>query len=390
MTTSLPTLIRLRAIQNKTRKLFEGMSDIHYRLQYHHDLSPAGWYLGHGIFIENYWLHEVIQGDKQFTTDKSLFFARNCPLFERGPRIPKLQPLTEEISAQQDSNDLLLIEKTQPLSEHPLFKDEYIENFLIQHYARHYESIYLVLNQIALKKHNKDKKNHPYTPLIPLKSQALAKNISHIHGGDYSIGGEWPFSFDIELPSHKVHLDDFFIANTPVTNGQYLLFIEDNGYKNKNLWSEAGWQWRESHQIQHPEYWCQDKHSQWYGINHSGPCDLNTNDSVYGISHYEACAFAKWAGARLPHEHEWETAARLELIKCTTSVWEWCKNTLFPYDGFTAFPYEDLPQTRFDNGHYVLKGASLHTRPEIRRASFRNTCQPHQRHIFAGLRLVFD
>ena len=390
MTTSLPTLIRLRAIQNKTRKLFEGMSDIHYRLQYHHDLSPAGWYLGHGIFIENYWLHEVIQGDKQFTADKSLFFARNCPLFERGPRIPTLQSLTEEISAQQDCNDLLLIEKTQPLSEHPLFKDEYIENFLIQHYAQHYESIYLVLNQIALKKHNKDKKNHPYTPLSPLKPQALVKNISHIHGGDYTIGGEWPFSFDIELPSHKVHLDDFFIANTPVTNAQYLLFIEDNGYQNKTLWSEAGWQWRESHHIQHPEYWCQDKHSQWYGINHSGPCDLNANDSVYGISHYEACAFAQWAGARLPHEHEWETAARLELIKCTTCVWEWCKNTLFPYDGFTAFPYKDLPQTRFDNGHYVLKGASLHTRPEIKRASFRNAYLPHHRHIFAGLRLVFE
>jgi len=383
-------MIRLRAIQNKTRKLFEGMSDIHYRLQFHHDLSPAGWYLGHGIFIENYWLHEVIQSDNQFTADKSLFFARNCPLFERGPRLPVLQPLVEEISAQQDSNDLLLMEKSPPLSEHPLFKDEYIENFIIQHYAQHYESIYMVLNQIALKKHNRDKVNHPYKPESTLKPLALIKNISHINSGDYYIGGEWPFSLDKELPSHEIQLDDFFIANTPITNAQYLLFIEDNGYKNKNFWTDAAWQWRESNKILHPEYWSQNKHKQWYGINHMGPYELNSNDPVYGISHHEASAFAKWAGARLPHEHEWETAARLELIKCTTSVWEWCSNPLYPYKGFKFFPYEDQLPPGFDNKHYVLKGASPHTRPEIKRASFRNAYQPHQRHIFAGLRLVFE
>ena len=111
MTTSLATLIRLRGIQNKTRKLFEGLSDIQYRLQYHHDLSPAGWYLGHGMFIENYWLHEVIQGDDQFTADKSLFFAKNCPISERGPRLPSLDLLISEITDQQDSNDLLLLQK---------------------------------------------------------------------------------------------------------------------------------------------------------------------------------------------------------------------------------------------------------------------------------------
>ena len=390
MTTSLATLIRLRGIQNKTRKLFEGLNDIQYRLQYHHDLSPAGWYLGHGMFIENYWLHEVIQGDDQFTSDKSLFFARNCPISERGPRLPPLQPLITEITDQQDSNDLLLIQQSLPLCDHPLYKDELIENFIIQHYARHYESIFMVLNQIALKKHSKDKKNHPYKPQSPLKTQALIKNISQVKTGLYPVGGERPFSFDNELPAHEVHIDDFFIANTPVTNAQYLLFIEDDGYKNKILWSESGWQWCEENNIQHPEHWYQNEQEQWYGVSHTGPCDLNINDSVYGISHYEACAFANWAGGRLPHEHEWETAARLELIKGTTDAWEWCENTFVPYDGFKSFPYKDCAQPWFDNQHYVLKGASQYTRPDIKRASFRNFHQAHQRHIFAGLRLVFE
>jgi len=394
VTTSLPTMIRLRAIQNLTRKLFEGLNDIHYRLQYHHDLSPAGWYLGHGIFIENYWLHEVIHKDDQFTKDKSLFFSDNCPLSERGPRLPSLTSQLEKISAQQDTNDLLLMYKTPEFSDDPLFKDEFIENYIIQNYARQYESIYMVLNQIALKKHNVHKKNHPYEPQTPLTSQALLKNISEIKTGRYTIGGESPLSLDNELPTHEIHLDDYFIANTPVTNGQYLLFIEEGGYQNKKLWGDAGWKWREKNQIQHPQGWAQSQQQHWYGINNSetkdsGAYDLNINDSVYGLSHFEACAFASWAGARLPHEHEWETAARQEAIKHTTHVWEWCNNIFSPYEGFKAFPDTNNPVS-FDNQHYVLKGASPHTRPELKRAAFRNAALPHQRHIFAGLRLVFQ
>lgn len=389
MSTSLPTLIRLRAIQNLTRQLFSNLSDIHYRLQFHHDLSPAGWYLGRGIFIENYWLHEVLQNDDQFTADKSLFFSEHCPPAQRGPRLPSLKATLKEISAQQDDNDLLLLYKTPPLSDNPLFKDEFIENYIIQQYALLYEQTYRVFNQIALKKHALDKKNHPYEPQTPLKSQALIKNISHVKAATYLVGGELPLSFDNELPAHEIHLEDFFIANTPVTNGQYLLFIEEGGYQNKNLWCDEGWKWRKENTIQHPEHWHQNPQQQWYATHQLGAIDLNINDAVYGLSHYEASAFANWAGARLPHEHEWETAARLEVLKQTTHVWEWCNNVYSPYDEFKAFPEHDGGHLKYDENHYILKGASPHTRPEIKRASFRNAHLPHQRHIFAGLRLVF-
>lgn len=402
MSTSLSTLIRLRAIQNLTRQLFNNLNDIQYRLQFHPGLSPAGWYLGRGIFIENYWLHEVIQNDNQFTANKPLFTADHCPPAQRGPRLPALKTTLENMSAQQDENDLLLMYKTPPLSEHPLFKDEFIENYIIQQYALQYESIYSVLNQIALKKHHAQKKRHPYKPQIPLTSQALIKDITHIKAATYGVGGEWPLSSDNELPAHEIQLNDFFIANTPVTNGQYLLFIEDGGYQNKTLWSDEGWQWRTKNNIQQPEHWHQNPQQQWYASHHPGKnnlevADLHINDAVYGISFHEASAFADWAGARLPHEHEWETAARLEAIKQTTQVWEWCHNIFRPYQGFKAFP-DDPHQTvnfdhrhanKYDDKHYVLKGASQHTRPELKRASFRNAQLPHQRHIFAGLRLVF-
>lgn len=386
MSTSLSTMIRLRAIQNKTRKLFEGMNDLHYRLQFHHDLSPAGWHLGHGLFIENYWLHEVLNNDKQFTEhESSLFIPENCPKPSRGPKLPPLNELLLKAQTQQDSNDLLLMEMIPPFSEQPLFKDEYIENFIIQHYAQHFETIHMVLSQIAIKN---DKGQ--YIPDNNLTANSLNREMSHIKHGDHTVGGERPFAYDNELPRHIIHLDNYYIANTPITNSQFLSFIEDAGYSREELWSKEGWQWCIENNIQFPEHWRQNKQQQWYGINYLGAFDLLNNESVSGLSHYEASAFAKWAQARLPHEHEWETAARQEKIKHTTDVWEWCNNTFEPYEGYQPFPYNEYSSPWFDSKHYVLKGASHITRPEIKRASFRNFYQPHQRHIFAGVRLVFE
>ena len=139
-----------------------------------------------------------------------------------------------------------------------------------------------------------------------------------------------------------------------------------------------------------PEHWATNKHSEWYGINDQGPFDLIAKDPVYGINFYEASAFANWAQARLPHEHEWETSVRLSRLPNTGQVWEWCSNTFYPYENFKPFPYDEYSQPWFDDQHYVLRGASRFTRPEIRRASFRNFYHADKRHVFAGIRLVFD
>jgi len=385
MATSLSTLIRLRAIQNKTRKLFEGMSDLHYRLQFHPDLSPAGWHLGHGLFFENYWLHEIIQSNNEFTSDRSLYITENCPKAERGPRFPPLNETLKNISAQQDINDLLLLEKTPPLSDHILFKDEYIENFIIQHYAQHYETIHMVLQQIALKA---DKGT--YQPEEPLTTKIPKRDLSHIKQGSYTIGGEPPLSYDNELPTQQISLNEFYISLKPVSNSEYLNFMRNDGYTKARYWNDDGWQWLQNNPAHHPEHWKQNKQQQWYGINHTGAYDLQADDAVYGINYYEACAFATWANARLPHEHEWETAARLEQLSQTAHAWEWCSNTFYPYDNFESFPCDKYSTPWFDDKHFVLKGGSPYTRPEIKRASFRNFYQAHQRHMFAGLRLVYE
>lgn len=384
--TSLTTMIRLRAIQNKSRELFEGMNDTDYRLQFHKDLSALGWHLGHGMFIENYWLHEVIQKDNSLTREASqLFIPENCPKPERGPKLSKLKDQLQYMAQQQDINDLLLLEMIPPLSEHALFKDEYIQNFIIQHYAQHFETMKMIFNQIAIRK---DKGT--YLPVIALKSCQLNRQVETIDAGEHTLGGELPFSYDNELPQHTIKLDTFNIAKYAVNNAEYLKFIEDNGYGTEQYWSDEAWHWKLKNNIRHPEQWNQNKQGQWYGIKHQGPFDLKAEDDVYGISHYEASAFALWAKARLPHEHEWEASVRADKLHNTGRVWEWCNNTLFPYENFKAFPYDEYSKPWFDGKHYVLRGASHHTRPEIRRASFRNFFNPDKRHIFAGLRLVFD
>ncbi|HKJ09285.1 MAG TPA: SUMF1/EgtB/PvdO family nonheme iron enzyme, partial [Gammaproteobacteria bacterium] len=112
-------------------------------------------------------------------------------------------------------------------------------------------------------------------------------------------------------------------------------------------------------------------------------------EPVLGINHHEASAYAAWAGAQLPHEYQWEAACRLGLLEHTGRAWEWCANTFHPYEGFESFPYREYSTPWLGGDHYTLKGGSLHTRPPVKRASFRNFYEPDKRHIFAGLRLVY-
>lgn len=386
MSTSLPTMIRLRAIQNKSRQLLESLNDRISRTQFHEDLSPLGWHLGHCLYTENYWLHEILQSDNSMTEKlESLYIPENCPKPKRGKLIPKLKQLVRDAQLQQDNNDLLLIEMTPPLSEHKLFQDEYLQYFIIQHYAQHFESMHMVLNQMSIKKDR-----GKYKPGQPLQSAQLSTDSVQINSNEFEVGGESPLAFDNELPKHHTRLESFNIALRPVSNAEYLCFIEAGGYDNQKYWSDEGWQWRSENNIRQPDHWKQNKKGDWYGIEYPQPADLVANDPVYGISYYEAEAYAHWSGARLPHEHEWEVSVTQGKLEFTGKVWEWCSNTFYPYQGFEAFPYEGYSKPWFDDRHYVVRGASRHSRPEVRRPSFRNFFNPDKRHIFAGLRLVFD
>jgi iron(II)-dependent oxidoreductase len=381
-----PALLgELRTAQDLITGLVEDLDDASLRQQYHPELSPLGWHLGHCTFTECYWLQEVIQGDDRFTAPVAeLYTPPQVPKPERGARLPAHEALLRWVQGLQSINLETLADPPAILLEHPLLQDDYLVHFLIQHYSQHFETMVMVLTQRALAAGPDDfQVQEPITPAAPQPDTCT------IVAGHYRVGGQAPAACDNELPPQQADLGPCRIARQPVTNSEYLAFMEDGGYLNRSLWSGQGWHWQRQHDVRCPVHWRSDPTGQWYGIGSRGPYALTGNDVLHGISRFEAQAYASWAGGRLPHEHQWEVACRLQLLEQSGRAWEWCDNSFYPYEGFKPFPYAEYSTPWFDDGHYSLRGGSLYTRPAIRRPSFRNFYQPQMRHIFAGLRLVY-
>ena len=166
--------------------------------------------------------------------------------------------------------------------------------------------------------------------------------------------------------------------------------MEEGGYSNNSLWSDAGWNWCMKKSIVQPQHWDKDRSGHCYGHTVEGPYDLDPATPVYGINHFEASAYANWAGARLAHEYEWEIARQLGVLDDCGQVWEWCLNGFHPYEGFTAFPYIGYSTPYFDGKHFCLRGGSRYSQAVIKRHTFRNYYQADKRHILAGMRLVYE
>jgi iron(II)-dependent oxidoreductase len=363
----------------------ENLDEISLRSQYHPDLSPLGWHLGHCVYTECLWLHEKIRGDASVTTPIADFYTPpKTPKSERGRLLPAKSDLLAWAADLQQFNLHFLRRLRPELQRHPLFEGDYILHFLIQHNSQHYETMLMVLNQKAI-----SAQPHVVAGSASLRPAPLRNDTAEIPTGHYRVGGAAPAAYDNELPVQRAELGHFAIGRFPVSNAEYLAFMEDGGYRRAELWSEAGWQWRQRERIEHPDHWRLGGDRSWYGTGVRGDYQLAADQPVCGISHYEAQACARWAGAELPHEYQWEVACRIGALQQTGRVWEWCDNTFHPYEGFQPFPYREYSQPWFDERHFSLRGGSLHTRPSLKRASFRNFFQPDKRHVFAGLRLAF-
>ena len=382
---STALLNELRLAQELVTALVESLDDNSQRQQYHSELSPLGWHLGHCTYTECYWLQETVLGDNSYTTPVKTLYTPGLTLKpERGKQLPPLDALLQWVLAMQAMNLDILNTPSALLAEHPLMQDDYLLYFLIQHYSQHYESMLSALTQRALLEDTPAfRVTAPCTPVQP-----IADNID-MQPGHYKVGGKTPVAYDNELPAQKVILGPYSIARQPVSNSEYLAFMEAGGYSTQSLWSDAGWQWRSQLTASCPDHWRQDEAGHWYGVGVRGPYELDGTDVVHGLSHHEASVYSNWAGGRLPHEHQWEVACRLHFLEQTGRAWEWCQNPFYPYEGFQAFPYDGYSPPSFDNGHYTLRGGCFHTRPAIKRPSFRNFHEPFKRHIFAGLRLVY-
>jgi ergothioneine biosynthesis protein EgtB len=255
-------------------------------------------------------------------------------------------------------------------------------------------------------------------PLLPAVWQntgstaaPLPEPMQWIEGrsGIHRIGHEGiGFAFDCEGPAHEVLVRPHALADRLVTNGEWLSFIEEGGYSKPGLWLSDGWAWVREQQVEAPLYWLRGD-AGWSRFGLDGVKPLNLAEPVCHISYYEAHAFARWAGARLPTEAEWEAAASesdaaggnqldqagpvrpLGGRALFGDVWQWTVSAFLPHPGFvpaqgTLGEYNG----KFMCGQMVLKGASCATPRGHSRASYRNFFYPHQRWQFAGLRLARD
>jgi ergothioneine biosynthesis protein EgtB len=228
------------------------------------------------------------------------------------------------------------------------------------------------------------------------------------------IGHEPPgFSFDNETPRHRAFVPAFALATRPVSNAEYLAFIDDGGYTRSELWLSEGWDWIHGNAIAAPGYWERDDDA-WRYFTLGGMLALEPDVPVCHVSLYEADAYARWAGARLPTESEWEVAARdlpvtghfLEdgwlrpraepngadsLRQMFGDVWEWTQSAYAPYPGFRPAPGAVGEYNgKFMCNQYVLRGGSCATPRSHIRATYRNFFPAAARWQFTGIRLARD
>ena len=410
---------RLEEARAQTLALVEGLSDADLERVHSPLMSPLVWDLGHIATFEDLWLAhrhgglpllrpDLLEVYDAFETPRSR--RGELPYLRRAEALGYLDAVRERVAGLDLSDE-------EPLAE-----------LVTRHERQHAETMLQTLGLAALP----DWCPGACLAGSPDGQPSSGLELIELPATRFPLGAAGDgFAYDNEIPQHEVEVEAFAIGRVAVTNRDWLAFIDDGGYRRSQWWSSAGWEWRRGEDIQRPLRWLDGGRERRL----TGVGELHLDSPVVHVSHYEADAFARARGLRLPTEVEWELAATYDhagavkrswpwgehrpspheanLIESANfaalevgalcagaapcgalgmigDVWEWTSSEFGGYPGFRAHPYREYSEVFFGGGFPVLRGGSFATSALVATPTFRNWDLPSRRQIFAGLRVAAD
>ena len=402
-----PLRDQYREVRSKSLELTQPYSAEDHMLQSMPDASPAKWHLAHTTwFFETFILATHVPGYKPFDQRyKQLFNSYYKQLGShpyRGSRGLMSRPSLDEIHAYRSHVDKAMLRHLEAADENTASLIELGLNHEQQHQELILTDIKNALWSMPLRP-GRVSQPHVATQSVPLQ-------WIDFEGGIHKIGHSGAgFAFDNEGPRHEVLLRRFKLGSRLVTNSEFLEFMNDGGYRRPELWLSDGWDTVCSQGWHSPLYWDEDD-GRWFEFTLAGMKELDPNGPVCHVSYYEADAYARWSGVRLPREDEWEVAAAQDpstgtllesrrlhptpthgigLQQVFGDVWEWTSSAYEAYPGFEpAAGLIGEYNGKFMCNQFVLRGGSCATPTSHIRATYRNFFPAHARWQFSGIRLA--
>lgn len=413
-----PLIDNYRTVREFTEALCKPLCTEDYVIQSMPDVSPTKWHLAHtSWFFETFVLSKVNPHYKSPHPQYSyLFNSYYVQVGERHVRSERgllSRPTVEEVYYYRHHVDRNMLEFLGEADKAEIKEIAPVIETGLHHEQQHQELIVtdikhvFSINPLRLVYVGRDS---------PEVSSVPRMNWVSFSGGVHLIGHEGDgFAFDNELPRHREFLEPFQLASRLVTNGEYLLFMGDDGYGRPELWLSDGWHMVETNGWCAPQYW-EKRDESWWNFTLSGVREVDPNEPVCHVSYYEADAYARWVGARLPSESEWEIAAsnvQIEgnfveggryhpialddkksngtLRQMHGDVWEWTRSPYVPYPGYRTLPGAlGEYNGKFMSNQMVLRGGSCATPKSHIRKTYRNFFPPSARWQFMGIRLAKD
>lgn len=407
-----PLVAYFSRVRSATQNLCRTLEPEDYVVQSMPNVSPTKWHLAHTTwFFEQFVLVPNVAGyeihNEHFHHLFNSYYQSKGQMHARNERGLLSRPTLKEILAYRHYVDEQMLELVE---NDPESKIEFLITLGLHHEQQHQE---LMLTDI--------KHVFSVNPLEPALIHTLSDKphdtvddyeFIHQTGGIQNLGAYGPeFCFDNETPRHGVLLKDYEIANRLITNGEYQAFIQDGGYRDASLWLSDGWSWLQDEAINRPLYWSEDLESEF---TLGGRQTIEPEAPVCHVSFYEADAFARWAGARLPTEAEWEVVANMPregnfvdsgrlhptalsqspesvIAQLFGDVWEWTASPYAPYPSFKPLSGSlGEYNGKFMCNQMVCRGGSCVTPADHIRRTYRNFFYPQDRWQFFGIRLARD